>query len=44
MYRKDVEAVKTKGWSVAGHECYESTTRLARLEHLRISGVRVFAS
>jgi hypothetical protein len=24
--------------------CYESTTRLARLERLRISGVRVFAS
>jgi hypothetical protein len=26
------------------HSCYESTTRLARLERLRISGVRVSAS
>jgi hypothetical protein len=30
--------------TAAGVTCYESTTRIARLEHLQISGVRVLVS
>jgi hypothetical protein len=44
LMRGGLERGRERGPEMRGEGCYESTTRLARLERLLLSGVRISSS